>query len=114
MGVRSRLASDFAVVVRDFGESVTYTSKDGGDPLTFDAVVTRAEPDARPEARMVGAATMRLLVRNSSDPTLGLASIEEGDVFAFPLRHGDATDTECRVLAVASQNPGFWRVEVAP
>lgn len=114
MGVRERLPDDVRPFFRDFGESVTLRPRAGSEESTFLAVIQRAEPDNRGEAGGFAAATLRVLIRKTADTTAGAPEIVEGDVIALDLRPGDTVQTDTRVLAVASVNRGFWRVEVAP
>lgn len=113
MGVPNLMLADLAAAMRDHGEEVTHHPPGGAD-RTFLAIVQRGEPrrawrsDSGARAHAV-----TVLVRRSSDATLGSETFAEtGHAISLPLRYGE-TATRCRVTAVLSSSPGFFRIQVA-
>lgn len=113
MGIPNLMQADLASAMRNHGEEVTHHPPGGAD-RTYGAIIQRGEPrrvfrsDSGARAHAV-----TVIVRRSSDASLGSESFAEtGHAMSLPLRFGDEP-TRCRVIAVLSSNPGFFRIQVA-
>lgn len=113
MGVPRLLQADLASAMRDHGEEVIHHPPGAAD-RTYLAVIQRGEPrrsfrsDSGAQAHAV-----TVVVRASADATIGSEAFADvGHAMTLPLRYGE-TPTRCRVIAVQSSNPGFFRIRVA-
>lgn len=113
MSLLDQLASDAAAffLMGDFEENVTYTPN-GGTAITIPAVVFQEEPsNDRPETPRAKFHGCALALRNSTDPALGIASVDtDGDTVDVVLRKGEPATT-CRVARILSVDEGVWVLE---
>jgi hypothetical protein len=106
-------ASDSAMAFSDFGETVTVKPAGGGE-FVVTGIVRRTSAAVRRDVQDMLSDSIAVYVRRSADPTVGVTSVERGDVVsvAWPTRSDPAAD--CRVVAVDAdvRSDGFIRLEV--
>lgn len=107
------LSQDMATLLSttEFGESVTYLPAGGGS-YPIPAMVFREEPDGEGTSERGTSRLVWVLIRNSSDTTLGRASpTEAGDKITLIMRLG-ASAVTARVTDVQAQDAGAWLLRV--
>lgn len=113
MTLASRLDDDAAIFVRveDFGETITYTPRDGS-PVSIPALVKREGPSPETEGNF-GMRPHNLTIYIRNDATYGRTSIDTGgDSVTLARRVGDATTTTLLVRKVDNSNTGMWKLTV--
>ncbi len=111
------LASDAALFLGDFGESIVYKPRPtqavpSPAPRTITAIVDREPPAFLLEANGLAVPTVHIIVRNSA--TMGISSDEidtGGDQVDVALRLGQAATTK-RIVRIVQQDAGILRLEV--